>query len=115
MNIKKLEEQAKYYEKLTRQYREAADFLQALRFNDCQPTEYSVGNSKSFENCNEISIQTPAILEHKNSRTETFYKVNLIKDLGMEYTNQAITEYLIEQVKLRMAKILSELQSVFDN
>lgn len=114
MEFEAYAEKAKYYEKLTRQYREASDFLQALQFDNCETTEYSVGKDNLFGNCNELSIQTPAILEHEDSITKLFYRVNLVKDLGMDLVNEELKKWLIQEVKTRMQAIEDELASVFD-
>lgn len=113
MEFKKYEEKARYYELLTRQYRECEDFLQALKFDAKEPTDYSGIKTNSFKNCDEIVISTPAILENEISRSQLIYKVNLSKDLGMDLTNAELTIWLIKEVEQRMRVIEDELGQVF--
>ncbi len=113
MEFKKYEEKARYYEILTRQYRECENFLQALKFDNKEPTDYSGVKTNSFKNCDEIMISTPARLENEISRTSLIYKVNLSKDLGMDLTNAELTIWLIKEVEQRMCVIEDELGQVF--
>ena len=116
MNLdKKLVEKAKYYEKITRQYNELSDFLQALEFGKSEDSihGYMIENSRHFDEYNELKISTPAILEHERSSTELIYKVNLIKDLGMEDVNKEVIELLIKRVVERMTELETELEQAF--
>lgn len=113
MEFKKYEEKARYYELLTRQYRECENFLQALKFDNKEPTDYSGIKTNSFKNCDEMAISTPAILENEISRSQLIYKVNLSKDLGMDLTNAELTIWLIKEVEQRMRVIEDELGQVF--
>jgi hypothetical protein len=113
MEFKKYEEKARYYELLTRQYRECENFLQALKFDNKEPTDYSGIKTNSFKNCDEMAISTPAILENEISRSQLIYKVNLSKDLGMDLTNAELTVWLIKEVEQRMRVIEDELGQVF--
>lgn len=113
MEFKKYEEKARYYELLTRQYRECENFLQALKFDNKEPTDYSRVKTNSFKNCDEIMIYTPARLENEISRTSLIYKVNLSKDLGMDLTNAELITWLIKEVEQRMRVIEDELGQVF--
>ncbi|WP_414842163.1 hypothetical protein [Enterococcus saccharolyticus] len=105
---------ARYYEKLTRQYNELADFLQALKFDDDEPASYYGLHSRSFDKCFELKIKTPAVIEGGRSTAKLIYGVNLIKDLDMEETNLKITQILIQDIKDRMTRIEDELLHVFD-
>lgn len=113
MEFKKYEEKARYYELLTRQYRECEDFLQALKFDNKEPTDYSGIKTSSFDNCDELEISTPARPENEISRMPLVYKVNLIKDLGMDLANADFTTWLIKEVEQRMQVIEDELSNVF--
>ena len=115
MILKKLVEKAKYYEKITRQYDELSDFLQALEFGKCDDSihDYTLENSRQFDKYNELKISTPAILKHERSSTKLIYEVNLIKDLGMEDVNKEITEFLIKRTAERMTQIKAELEQAF--
>lgn len=113
MEFKKYEEKARYYELLTRQYRECEDFLQALKFDNKEPTDYSGIKTNSFKNCDEMVISTPARFENEISRSTLIYKVNLSKDLGMDLTNAELTTWLIKEVEQRMRVIEDELGQVF--
>ncbi|MFS0996090.1 hypothetical protein [Enterococcus gallinarum] len=113
MEFKKYEEKARYYELLTRQYRECENFLQALKFDNKEPTDYSGIKSNGFKNCDEMVISTPARLENEISRSSLIYKVNLSKDLGMDLTNAELTTWLIKEVEQRMRVIEDELGQVF--
>lgn len=113
MEFDKYEKKARYYEKLTRQYRECQNFLQALKFDNKEPTDYSGIKTNSFKDCDELVISTPARLENKISRLPLIYKVNLSKDLGMELTNSDLTDWLIKEVEQRMQVIEDELGQVF--
>ncbi len=108
---------AKYYEKRVRQYNELSDFLQALEFDHVEPFGdyfYSNRDSLNFDNCNELVITTPAILESKKTRQELFYSVNLVKDLDWTVANLRITMILIKEIQDSMKKIEDELAAVFD-
>lgn len=113
MEFKKYEERARYYELLTRQYRECENFLQALKFDNKEPTGYLEIKTNSFKNCDEMVISTPARLENEISRSSLIYKVNLSKDLGMDLTNAELTTWLIKEVEQRMRVIEDELAQVF--
>lgn len=113
MEFKKYEEKARYYELLTRQYRECENFLQALKFDNKEPTDYSGIKTNSFKNYDEMVISTPARLENEISRSQLIYKVNLSKDLGMDLTNAELTIWLIKEVEQRMRVIEDELGQVF--
>lgn len=113
MEFKKYEEKARYYELLTRQYRECENFLQALKFDNKEPTDYSGIKTNSFKNCDEMVISTPARFENEISRSPLIYKVNLSKDLGMDLTNAELTIWLIKEVEQRMRVIEDELGQVF--
>lgn len=113
MEFKKYEEKARYYELLTRQYRECENFLQALKFDNKEPTDYSGIKTNSFKNCDEMVISTPARFENEISRSQLIYKVNLSKDLGMDLTNAELTIWLIKEVEQRMRVIEDELGQVF--
>ncbi|MBV6373864.1 hypothetical protein HIU97_03785 [Enterococcus casseliflavus] len=113
MEFKNYEEKARYYELLTRQYRECENFLQALKFDNKEPTDYSGIKINSFDNCDELEISTPARNENEISRMPLVYKVNLSKDLGMDLTNAELTIWLIKEVEQRMRVIEDELRQVF--
>lgn len=113
MEFKKYEEKARYYELLTRQYRECENFLQALKFDNKEPTDYSGIKTNSFDNCDELEISTPARTENEISRMPLVYKVNLTKDLGMDLANAELTTWLIKEVEQRMRVIEDELGQVF--
>lgn len=112
--IEKLIERARYYERLTRQYNELSDFLQALEFNDEEPTSYHGLKSQSFDKCFELKIETPAVIESSCSTRKLIYGINLTKDLDMEDTNLKITQILIQDIKDRMTRIEDELLQVFE-
>lgn len=112
--IEKLIERAKYYERLTRQYCELSDFLQALKFNDEEPVSYYGIQSNSFVRCHELKITTPAVIEGSSSSTKLIYSVNLISDLDMKDTNLKVTQILIQDIEDRMRRIEDELLQVFD-
>lgn len=112
--IEKLIERARYYERLTRQYNELSDFLQALEFNDGEPASYYGLQSQSFDKCFELKIETPAVIKSNGSSANLIYGVNLIKDLDMKDTNLKITQILIQDIKDRMTGIEDELLQVFE-
>ena len=113
MKFEEYEKQVKHYEKLTRQYRECRDFLQALKFNDKEQAEYSGIKTKTFVNSNELMISTPAIILGEKFEKHLVYKVNLARDLGMDLTNDDLTAWLIKEVEQRMQVIENELGEVF--
>lgn len=114
MNIKKLTEQAQYYEKLTRQYKEAQDFLQALQCTNPKEPRKELLRRDGFDEYSEIKIVTPAALFQGNYMSDLIYKVNLIKDLGMNSVNDEIIDLLIQRVGERLIVIEDELSQVFD-
>lgn len=111
MNVKKISEKAKYYEGLTRQYKEAQDFLKALKYKSSDvPFEDA---SREFGSSNELVIAKPAVFTANNYRSELIYRVNIVKDLHMDSVNAEINEILINGVKNRMQAIEDELAEVF--
>ena len=114
LNIKKLTEKAQYYEKLTRQYKEAQDFLQALQCtNPTSPREEMLRRA-GFDDYADIRVTTPAVLVDDHYTTDLIYKVNLTKDLGMEFVTGEIIDLLIQRVSERLTVIEDELLQVFD-
>lgn len=114
MNIDQLTTKAKYYEKLTRQYKEAQDFLQALRCTNPKIPLEELPGRIGFDDYSEIQISTPAILNHKSTTSRLVFRVNLSKDLGMDMVNGEITDLLIQRVQERLTIIEDELSQVFD-
>ncbi|MDT2451063.1 hypothetical protein [Enterococcus avium] len=114
MNIKKLTEKVQYYEKLTRQFKEAQGFLQALQCtNPTSPREEMLRRA-GFDDYAEIQVTTPAFLVDDHYTTDLIYKVNLVKDLGMDFVNGEIIDLLIQRVGERLVVIEDELLQVFD-
>lgn len=114
MNIDQLTNKAKYYEKLTRQYKEAQDFLRALRCTNPKSPKDELLRKSGFDAYSEIQISTPAVLEQEITKSKIVYKVNLSKDLGMDTVNGEITDLLIQRVLERLMMIEDELGQVFD-
>ncbi|MGH1649162.1 hypothetical protein ABE945_15425 [Enterococcus gilvus] len=114
LNIKKLTEKAQYYEKLTRQYKEAQDFLQALRCTNPTSPREEMLRKAGFDDYAEIQVTTPAVLTHDRYKSDLIYKVNLTKDLGMNFVNGEIVDLLIQRVGERLVVIEDELLQVFD-
>lgn len=114
MNINQLTNKAKYYEKLTRQYKEAQDFLQALRCTNPKNPKDELLRRNGFDDYSEIQISTPAVLSQEITKSKLVYKVNLSKDLGMDIVNGEINDLLIQRVQERLTIIEDELSQVFD-
>lgn len=114
MNIEKLTEKAQYYENLTRQHKEARDFLQALQCTNPKNPRKELLRRDGFNEYAEIQITTPAVLNHGNYKSDLIYKVNLTKDLGMDFVNSEINDLLVQRVGERLMVIEDELLQVFD-
>ncbi|SEU03100.1 hypothetical protein SAMN04487821_1594 [Enterococcus malodoratus] len=114
MNIEKLTKKVQYYEKLTRQYKEAQDFLQALQCTNPENPREGLLRKTGFDEYAEIQISTPAVLFDDHYTTDLIYKVNLSKDLGMDFVNSEINDLLIQRVGERLMVIEDELLQAFD-
>ena len=114
MDFARLAKKAQYYEKLTRQYKEAQDFLQALQCTNPSSPREELLRKSGFDEYAEIQITTPAVLFHDNYKSDLIYKVKLAKDLGMDFVNSEINDLLIQRVGERLKVIEDELLQVFD-
>lgn len=111
--IEKLIERAKYYERLTRQYHELTEFVRALKFSDDENIS-SVGvSSNGFRKRYELKISTPVSYVNELEEFDHVYGVNLVQDLGLEATNQRITQILIWDAENRIKVIEKELANAF--